>query len=78
MMKKYSQMTICKHRGSHCKSDNSNDRGIEKWCPGMLQKALPNVGKSVSLPKGTILMEMLCKQMQGYLFLQNKPILGTF
>jgi hypothetical protein len=36
-----------------------------------------NVSKSVLLPKGTALKEMLWKWMKGYLFLCNKPVLGT-
>jgi hypothetical protein len=31
---------IHERQGSHCKSDESTDRGIEKWFPGMLPKVL--------------------------------------
>jgi hypothetical protein len=40
----------------------STDRGIKKWFPGMLSKSFMNVGK-MSLPKGTTLKEMHCKQI---------------
>jgi hypothetical protein len=41
-------------------------------------KSFTDIGKSVSLPKGTTLMGILSKHMEGYLFQSNKPILGTF
>jgi hypothetical protein len=31
--------TIDEHQGSHCKSDESTNKIIEKWFPGMLSKA---------------------------------------
>jgi hypothetical protein len=34
------EMMICKRRRSHCKSNDSTDRGMKKWFPGMLPKAL--------------------------------------
>jgi hypothetical protein len=37
-------------------------KGNEKWFPGMLPKALRTLG-NMSLPKRTILKEMLCKQI---------------
>jgi hypothetical protein len=46
-------------QGSHHKSDESTDRGIEKLFPGMLPKGLQMLAK-VPLPKGTAL-KMLCK-----------------
>jgi hypothetical protein len=51
--------TVRERRGSRCKNNKSTDRGVEKWFPGMLPKAL----RSVSLPKGIaiLMMEMLCK-----------------
>jgi hypothetical protein len=36
----FERTVIHEHRGSHCKSDESTDRGIEKWFSGMLPEAL--------------------------------------
>jgi hypothetical protein len=50
---------VCKHGGSHCKSDKSADRSTEKLFPEMFSKVLQSF--IVSLTKGTALEEMLCK-----------------
>jgi hypothetical protein len=42
---------------SHCKSDMSTDRGIEKWFPGMLPKALQMSEKVCHCPR-----ELLCRK----------------
>jgi hypothetical protein len=44
--KKYSERTLIRKRwGSNCKRDESTDRGIEKWFPGMFPKALGTLEK---------------------------------
>jgi hypothetical protein len=45
---------ICKHRASHCKSDKSIDRGIEKWFPGLLAKASRMSEKCVTIQRKTV------------------------
>jgi hypothetical protein len=34
-----------------CKSDDSTDRGIEKWFPGMLPKVLQRLAKACHCPR---------------------------
>jgi hypothetical protein len=43
--------TIRKHQGSHCKSDKHTDRGIKKWFPGVLSKALQVLAKACHCPR---------------------------
>jgi hypothetical protein len=45
---------------SHSKKNKSTDKGIEKWFPGMLPKALQTLAR-VSQPKETTLKAVLCK-----------------
>jgi hypothetical protein len=51
---------IRERRGSHCKSDESTDRGIEKRFTAMLPKAVWTLAK-VRHSKGITFKEMLCK-----------------
>jgi hypothetical protein len=60
--KKYSEMdndSGC--WGNHCKGDDSTEGGIKKIVSRNDYQSFTNVGKSVSLLKGTTLKEMLCK-----------------
>jgi hypothetical protein len=41
--------TICECLESHCKSDESTGRSIEKWFPGMRSKALRMLAKCVTV-----------------------------
>jgi hypothetical protein len=54
--KKHSERTICECQGSHRKSN----RGIEKWLPGLLSRALRTLAKVCLYPR-KYLKEMLCK-----------------
>jgi hypothetical protein len=51
MTKKCSMRTISKHQGSYCKHNDSTDRGIEKWFPGMFPKAVQMLAKEWQCPK---------------------------
>jgi hypothetical protein len=41
----FEKTLICKCRASHCKSDESTDRCIENWFPGMLPKDVQMLAK---------------------------------
>jgi hypothetical protein len=49
--KKYSESTIREYRGCRWKSDESTDRDIKKWFPGILPESLRKLEKCDSIKR---------------------------
>jgi hypothetical protein len=70
--------TVCECWVSHCKSDQSNDRGVEKWFQGMLSEALQTLAKVCHCPRELLWRKCCANKCKVSNFCVNKCKVTNF